>query len=556
MTRRHPQNPRGLRCWLPAHLALIVALGGLAGLGSAWGIGIAPSSARADGNGQVDAEASTTESSEFGDGERLFALKVLPVLRDKCFACHGGSEDRLEAGLDLTSRDELLFGSVESEEVLVPGDSSRSLLYEVVTWTHDQKRYRMPPKEADRLSEEQTWWIRDWIDAGAPWPEPDRIEAIVEAEDDGVRVSTSGGLSPDWTERRYKPQDLWAYQEFQDPPIPDTPSATHPIDAFLNRQLEAIDLEPAPRADRVTLIRRASFDLIGLPPTPEQIDAFVEDSAPDAIAFAKLVDRLLASPQYGEAWGLRWLDVVRYADTAGFANDYERPNAWRYRDYVVRSFNRDTPYDQFIAEQLAGDEIDPKDPEALIATGFLRMGPWEHTAMSVAKVTRQQFLDDVTDAVGPVIQAPPQKNAPNPHPNIDPNTAPANNHQHARCNAPAATTTSSTRSRPATTTASRPSSPPPSSPSRPPRSSTTRTPRAASTRSATSKNVSSGIRNTNSRSIAKSSKPRSVGTPNAAWTTRHGRRSSRPACPKTRSPPEGSVSTRPTSAWTGSPAKH
>ncbi|MGH7127792.1 MAG: DUF1549 and DUF1553 domain-containing protein, partial [Planctomycetaceae bacterium] len=195
------------------------------------------------------------------------------------------------------------------------------------------------------------------------------------------------------------------------PPVPSfrIPHSTlrTPIDAFIHRRLQDLGLTPAPRADRRTLIRRATFDLTGLPPTPEEIAAFLSDPAPHDAAFAKVVDRLLASPQYGEQYARHWLDVVRYADSAGFANDFERPNAWRYRDYVIRSFNADKPYDQFVMQQLAGDELNPHDPEMLIAVGFLRMGPWEQTGMSVAKVTRQQFLDDVISSVGKVFLSHP-----------------------------------------------------------------------------------------------------------------------------------------------------
>ena len=169
------------------------------------------------------------------------------------------------------------------------------------------------------------------------------------------------------------------------------------VDDFINAKLAEKGLTPAPRADRRTLIRRATIDLHGLPPAPEEVDAFVNDKSADA--WPRLIDRLLASPRYGERWGRHWLDVVRYADTNGYSNDFERPNAWRYRDYVIRSFNHDKPYDQFIREQVAGDELDSKNPEYLIATGFLRAGPWEHTAMSVEAVTRQMFLDDVTHSV-------------------------------------------------------------------------------------------------------------------------------------------------------------
>jgi len=147
-------------------------------------------------------------------------------------------------------------------------------------------------------------------------------------------------------------------------------------------------------ADRRTLIRRVTLDLTGLPPTAAEVEGFLRDKGADA--WERLVDRLLASPRYGERWARHWLDVVRYADSSGYSNDFERPNAWRYRDYVIRSFNQDKPYDRFIREQIAGDEMYPNDADGRIATGFLRMGPWEHTAMSVEAVTRQMFLDDVT----------------------------------------------------------------------------------------------------------------------------------------------------------------
>jgi hypothetical protein len=190
---------------------------------------------------------------------------------------------------------------------------------------------------------------------------------------------------------------LWAFE-----PIAATigplvgPTA---IDQRIAERLPA-GLSPAPLADRRTLIRRATFDLTGLPPTPDQIDAYLNDPATDDQAFAKLVDRLLASPQYGERMAQHWLDVVRYADSSGLANDYQRGSAWRYRDYVVRAFNSDLPFDRFVIEQIAGDEERPDDSQSLIAVGFLRMGPWELTGMEVPKVARQRFLDDVTNIIG------------------------------------------------------------------------------------------------------------------------------------------------------------
>lgn len=159
-------------------------------------------------------------------------------------------------------------------------------------------------------------------------------------------------------------------------------------------------LVASPPADRVTLIRRVTYGLTGLPPRPEDVERFVGDPRPDDTAYAAVVDRLLDSPHYGERMAQHWLDVTRYADSSGLANDFQRGNAWRYRDYVVRAFNDDKPYDRFVREQLAGDELDPDDPEMRVAVGFLRMGPWELTGMEVAKVARQRFLDDVTNAVG------------------------------------------------------------------------------------------------------------------------------------------------------------
>ncbi len=216
-------------------------------------------------------------------------------------------------------------------------------------------------------------------------------------------MKTSGGLSEQWTKRKYKPEDLWAFQPIQRD-FSDVLSGTddNPVDLFIDRKLAEHGIEPAPTANRRTLIRRATFDLLGLPPTPEQVDEFLTDTRSDEEAFAALVDRLLESPQYGEQWARHWLDVVRYADSSGFANDYERPNTWRYRDYVIRAFNDDKPFDEFARQQIAGDELGRDNVENLIATGFLRMGPWEHTSMSVAKVTRQQWLDDITDSVGQV----------------------------------------------------------------------------------------------------------------------------------------------------------
>jgi len=292
--------------------------------------------------------------------EELFGSRILPVLKRDCLGCHG--EGQVLSKLDLRTRESMLAGGVRGAAV-VPGDPEASPLYQVLT---GRGPLRMPPvgKPAEGLADEISRWIR----AGAPW-----------------RAEPAAGS---WS---YKDEDLWAFK-------PVRKEAGRGIDAFISAKLREKGLKPAPPAGKPALIRRVTFDLTGLPPTPEEVDAFLADRSPNA--YAALVDRLLASPRYGERWARHWLDVVRYADSSGYSNDFERPNAWRYRDYVIRAFNQDKPFDRFVREQIAGDEIYPGDAEALIATGFLRAGPWEHTGMSVEAVTRQMFLDDVTNAVG------------------------------------------------------------------------------------------------------------------------------------------------------------
>ncbi len=338
-------------------------------------------------------------------GERLFALHIKGLLAEKCLACHGDDPAKLKGGLDLRDRDKMLAGGENRRQVLVPGDAQASALYRAATW--EDPDLEMPPKENDRLSEAQLGYLRDWIDSGAPWPADAEVRSIRDRFAEGVQWKTSGGLTTEWSERRYREEDLWAYRARVTPPVPVSSEepGQHPVDAFIARHQHATGVSPAPLTNRTTLLRRATYGLTGLPPTPEETRAFLQDPRNDDDAFAAVIDRLLDSPHYGEQMARRWLDVVRYADSSGFANDFERPNTWRYRDYVVRAFNTDKSYAEFVREQLAGDEIDPGDSEKLIAAGFLRMGPWEQTGMSVAKITRQQFLDDVTDNVGQVFLA-------------------------------------------------------------------------------------------------------------------------------------------------------
>lgn len=341
-------------------------------------------------------------ASEIDPGDERFIRRIWPLLQEKCLACHGQTPDDIQGGLDLTTGESAALGGDSGQAAIRPGEPTRSPLYLAATREHAEWS-AMPPKEANRLTAEELDQLSLWIEQGATWPDAGRIAEITRlrseawAAEDGRAVATAAGLSPQWNQRKYQPEALWAYQPINRPQVSSTGSAA--IDEMLEARRPA-GLDPAPPADRRTLLRRASFDLTGLPPTPEEIAAFVTDPARDAEAFARVVERLLASPHYGERMAQHWLDVVRYADSSGLANDYERGNAWRYRDYVVRAFNEDKPYDRFIIEQIAGDELDASDPEQLVATGFLRMGPWELTGMEVAKVARQRFLDDVTNGVG------------------------------------------------------------------------------------------------------------------------------------------------------------
>ena len=321
--------------------------------------------------------------------ERLFAHRIQPVLVSKCLACHG--KDKQKGGLDLRSRNAASAGG--GSGLALAGGREQSLLYQAITWLDED--LQMPPKENDRLGARDVELIGQWIDAGAPWPSESRITELRQTTQDGwtegIPVATSGGLSAEWTNRKYLPKNLWAYQALKKPELPAREG--HPIDRLLGNQPESF-------ADRRTLARRAYYDLLGMPPSPAEWKDFLNDPDPDDIAFQSLVERLLKSPHYGERWGRHWLDVVRYADTAGFANDFDQGNAWRYRDYVIRSFNEDKPYDRFVREQLAGDEMRIRRSQNIVATTFLRMGPWEHTSMEVAAVSRQQFLDDVVNSVG------------------------------------------------------------------------------------------------------------------------------------------------------------
>lgn len=360
--------------------------------------------------------------------ERLFTLKVKPMLSEKCFGCHGDPNKKLKGGLDVTSREKFLKGGDEYPETLVPGSAAKSFVMKAVKW--EDEDYEMPPKKNDRLSEQQIADLAKWIDAGAPWPSEERQREIHLAEqkrevtEEGVMVKTSGGLGDEWTYRRYKPEEIWAFRPVQQPELGDL-KGRNPIDVLIGEKLAEAGVKRAPQADPLTLIRRASFDLTGLPPTPLEIFEFRKAYRKNAAqAWNDLIERLLASTHYGERWAQHWLDVARYADTGGYSNDYERSNMWRYRDWVIRAFNQDKPYDEFVIEQVAGDELadrslrarikdwgkfqaartkgnlyNEKESDYLIASSFLRMGPWD-PAMVKKPQARQIYIDDVVNAVG------------------------------------------------------------------------------------------------------------------------------------------------------------
>ncbi len=349
----------------------------------------------------VAVAAQDTGSTDSEVAEAHFVRHVFPILREKCQACHGADPSNIEGQLDLRTRAGLIAGGDSGETGAEPGQPNESPIYLAAMRTHSDWS-AMPPKEAEQLSQQQLSHLRDWIQQGVVWPSSNRMGEITTkyadawSAEDGIVVATSSGLSADWNERKYQSDDLWAYRPVVQPEVA---ARANPIDALIAQRMP-VGLTVSPLADRRTLLRRAAHDLTGLPPSEELTSQFLSDLRGDVEAFSTVVDSLLNSPHYGERMAQHWLDIVRYADSSGFANDYERGNAWRYRDYVVRAFNSDTPYNQFAIEQIAGDELKPGNPESMLATGFLRMGPWELTGMEVPKIARQRFLDDVVNSVG------------------------------------------------------------------------------------------------------------------------------------------------------------
>jgi hypothetical protein len=307
---------------------------------------------------------------------QFFEREVQPILSARCWKCHGADE-KVKANLRLISRQGVLKGGDLGSAIdLKKWEDSR--LIQAINWKNDLE---MPP--TGKLPEKEIEVLTRWVKEGAPMP----AQITVAKETPKHR----GGVV---TEEAKK---YWAYQPIkrsQTPTVANRDWVKNPIDAFILEKLEAKGLSPAKPADPIALIRRVTYDLTGLPPTPEDVDAFLREyAAKPQAAYEALVDRLLASPHYGEKWGRHWLDLVRYAETNGYERDGLKPYAWRYRDYVIRSFNADKPFDRFIKEQLAGDELDRDDPDCIIATGYYRLGLWDDEPAD-PKLARYDELDD------------------------------------------------------------------------------------------------------------------------------------------------------------------
>jgi hypothetical protein len=303
-----------------------------------------------------------------------FAKTIGPILTRRCLACHNASEAKGE--LVLLSREGLLKGG-ESGAVIDAKTLAESLLLKKVA------AGEMPPEEKGKsqaLPKEEVELIRAWVLAGAKWPEGLALNPFA--------ATTASRAGLDW----------WSLQPIKSPAIPIAEkSGRNQVDAFVLEQLQRKGFEPAPPAEPAKLLRRLYYDLIGLPPKFEEIKAFESDATPDA--YEREVDRLLASPRFGERWARYWLDLVRYADTNGYERDAPKPNAWKYRDYVISAINRDKPYDRFVMEQLAGDELPERNEEAVIATGLLRIGTWDDEPNDALEY-KYERLEDLVHVTG------------------------------------------------------------------------------------------------------------------------------------------------------------
>jgi mono/diheme cytochrome c family protein len=314
-----------------------------------------------------------------GEYDKFFESQVQPILKANCFACHGG-EQKVKGGLHLTSREALLKGGNTGPAVALD-KPEQSLLLQALNYQEP----KMPPK--GKLPQAQIDILTRWVKMGVPWPA-------------GGTNTTAKRHGPPPVDEQAK--QFWSFRPVARPVLPivkDTAWVRNPVDAFVLAKLEASGLKPAPPAAKGALLRRVTYDLIGLPPSPEEVKAFLADHSPDA--YENVIDRLLASPHYGEHWARHWLDLVRYAESNSFERDGAKPNVWRYRDYVIHSFNEDKPYPQYIREQLAGDELETPTAETLIATGYYRLGQWDDEPVDRVQALYDE-LDDIIATTGQV----------------------------------------------------------------------------------------------------------------------------------------------------------
>ncbi len=330
---------------------------------------------------------SADHPKQMAEGLAIFTRHVRPIFVRKCLKCHGG-EAEIQSGFNLATREGLLKGGMNGKAV-IPGNSRSSRLYRLIT--HAEEPYM--PQDAPKLSDAEIGQIASWIDHGAQY-------------DDGLIAGAKP--EPSWTERMVDPKlrKFWSFQPLAVIPPPAAAARSswprNPIDAFIKQSLDREKLTPNAEASPRALVRRVAFDLIGLPPTAAELDAFEADPSPTA--YAALVDRLLASPHYGNRWARHWLDLSRFAESHGFEHDYDRPTAYHFRDFVIRAFNEDLPYDTFVRWQLAGDEFAPHDSMALMATGFLAAGV-HSTQITKNEVEKQRYdeLDDMLATTGNAI---------------------------------------------------------------------------------------------------------------------------------------------------------
>ena len=315
-----------------------------------------------------------------------FRVKVLPLLSEHCIKCHGG-EAKLRGGLSLIDRDALLAGG-DSGEAVDLQSPAKSYLLEMVSYKDAD--HEMPPSKG-KLSPASIQLLKEWIELGVAM-DLTAIEKVLETlgESHSAYDNTINDQTRQW----------WAFKPITRPEPPSSEGkawSDHPVDRLILARLSSASLNPNPPATRKAWIRRAYYDLTGLPPTVADVEAFEAD--PSSGAYEKVIDHLLASDRYGEKWGRHWLDLVRYAETNGYERDNPKPETWRYRDYVIESFNRDKPYDRFVREQIAGDEMDEVTSETLVATGFHRLGIWDDEPVD-ADQAYYDGMDDVLSTTG------------------------------------------------------------------------------------------------------------------------------------------------------------